>query len=603
MRIAAIVIIVVALAITGLVFVLVNNLLDDQAVGPTTQAPTEPAVQVVVAMTNLQAGKVLLPEDLKWQPWPGETLDENYIVQRDGQGAEKLQELTGTVVKRGIMIGEPVTYGKVFKRDQAGFLSGMLTPGKRAISIPISPVLAGAGFILPGDRVDVMLQLSVAEASIEGAGSNREYSETILEDMRVLAIDQNLNDIPEGSVAQVGGTATLEVTPKEAEMLTVARAIGSMSLVLRSLTPGDIAERDQPYTSDIEVSRSISRSSMPDAVQVLAAGRDLVPGTLLRARDVVWTVVPRQLVQAGFYVKGRAAISDLYGALVTASATAGAPMDVTNIMTPSEPGFLTRVLPPGKRGISVSVNDVTGVTGYIVAGDRVDVLMTHEIIDEDEDPLFTPRRFTETIVRNIRVVAVSTRIDTSVGRPTSGDTFTLEATPKESEILTLAPSIGELSFVLTGAGDAPYTRDPTPFTADLEISDAIVAMLLRSEEVYRMRGPEVLALPPFSLKYPRVPDIPALRASRARQDAAAEAAAGEENAEERAKTEALEAEIIKLKAMMDAQAGEQDAAMQAKIDELKAQLGGEAMPAENLGGSTTVKIYRASEPSTIEFNQ
>ena len=249
MRIAAIVIIVVALAITGLVFVLVNNLLDDQAVGPTIPASTEPAVQVVVAMTNLQAGKVLLPEDLKWQPWPGETLDANYIVQRDGQGAEKLQELTGTVVKRGIMIGEPVTYGKVFKRDQAGFLSGMLTPGKRAISIPISPVLAGAGFILPGDRVDVMLQLSVAEASIEGAGSNREYSETILEDMRVLAIDQNLNDIPEGSVAQVGGTATLEVTPKEAEMLTVARVIGSMSLVLRSLTPGDIAERDQLRTA------------------------------------------------------------------------------------------------------------------------------------------------------------------------------------------------------------------------------------------------------------------------------------------------------------------------------------------------------------------
>ena len=572
-----------------------------------------PAVQVVVAMTNLQAGKVLLPEDLKWQPWPAETLDESYIVQREGEGAEKLEELTGVVVKRGIMIGEPVTYGKVFRRDQAGFLSGMLTPGKRAISVPISTTTAGAGFILPGDRVDVVLQLSVAEATTQGAGASRKYSETILADVRVLAIDQNLNDIPEGTVAQPGGTATLEVTPKEAEMLTVAKVMGTMSLVLRSLTPGDVAQRDQPYTSDLEVSRSLSRNSRPDAIQVLAAGRDLEPGTLMRARDVVWTVVPRQLVQSGFYIKGRASVSDLYGALVTAPATAGAPFDAANIMTPSEPGFLTMVIAPGMRGISVSVSDVTGVSGYIVAGDRVDVLMTHEIEDLEAEPILTPRRFTETIVRNIRVVAVSTIVNSSTGRPISGDTFTLEATPKQSQILTLAPSVGDISFTLTGTGDAPYTRSPTPFTADLEISDAIIAMLVRAEEVYRLRQPELPALPPFSLKYPRVPDIPSIRTRRLQQEAAerAEAAllAGEEDAEdaedaeERAKTEALEARIIELQEMMAAQAGEQDAAMQAKIDELQAQMGGEAVPTVDLGGPTSVKVYRASKATTIEFNQ
>ena len=511
------------------------------------------------------------------------------------------------MVKRGILIGEPVTYGKVFRRNQAGFLSGMLTPGKRAISVPISPLNAGAGFILPGDRVDVMLQLRVAEDSAQGAGTNRDYSETILEDVRVLAIDQNLNDVPEGSVAQVGGAATLEVTPKEAEMLTVAKVMGTMSLVLRSLTPGDVAQRDKLYTSDLEVSRSISRSSMPDAVQVLAAGRDLEPGTLLRARDVVWTVVPRQVVQSGYYVKGRASVSDLYGALVTAPAANGVPFDAANTMVPSEPGFLTKVLAPGMRGISVTVNDVTGVAGYIVAGDRVDVLMTHEIEDLVDDPILTPRRFTETVVRNIRVIAVSTRIDTTVGRPTSGDLFTLEAPPKQSQILTLAPSIGEISFTLAGAGDDPYTRSPTPFTADLEISDAMVAMLLRAEEIYRIREPELPALPPFNLKYPRVPDVPAIRVRRNQQDAAEKAAAAavtsEENVEERAKTEALEAKIIELQAMMEAQAGAQDTAMQTKIDELQTQLGGEAVPTGDVGGPTSVKVYRASEPTTIEFYQ
>ena len=564
-------------------------------------------MQVVVAMFNLPAGRVLVPEDLKWQPWPAQTVDENYVVQRDGQGAEKLKELVGTVVKRGILIGEPVTYGKVFRRNQAGFLSGMLTPGKRAISVPISPLNAGSGFILPGDRVDVMLQLRVAEDSAQGAGTNRDYSETILEDVRVLAIDQNLNDVPPGSVAQVGRAATLEVTPKEAEMLTVAKVMGTMSLVLRSLTPGDVAQRDKLYTSDLEVSRSISRSSMPDAVQVLAAGRDLEPGTLLRARDVVWTVVPRQVVQSGFYIKGRDSVSDLYGALVTAPAANGVPFDAGNMMIPSEPGFLTKVLAPGMRGISVTVNDVTGVAGYIVAGDRVDVLMTHEIEDLDDDPILTPRRFTETIVRNIRVIAVSTRFDTAVGRPISGDLFTLEATPKQSQILTLAPSIGDMSFTLAGAGDDPYTRSPTPFTADLEISDAMIAMLLRAEEIYRIREPELPALPPFNLKYPRVPDVPAIRVRRNQQDAAEKAAAAavtsEENVEERAKTEALEAKIIELQAMMEAQAGAQDTAMQTKIDEFQAQLGGETVPTGDVGGPTSVKVYRASEPTTIEFYQ
>ncbi len=606
MRIAAIVIIVVALAITGLVFFLLSGFLDDQAVGPTTQAPAEPAVQVVVAMTNLQAGKVLLPEDLKWQPWPAKSLDETYIVQRDGQGAEKLEELSGVVVKRGILIGEPVTYGKVFRRDQAGFLSGMLTPGKRAITVPISALTAGAGFILPGDRVDVLLQLSVTEAATQGAGATRRYSETILEDVRVLAIDQNLHDIPEGAVAQTGGTATFEVTPKEAQMLTVAKAMGTMSLVLRSLTPGDFAQLDQPYTSDLEVSRLLSRNLRQDSIQVLAAGRDLEPGTLLRARDVVWSVLPRQLVQSGFYIMGRASVGDLYGALVTAPAAAGVPFDAANIMKPSEPGFLTMVLPPGKRGISVRVTDVTGVAGFIVAGDRVDVLMTHQLEDLENDPILTPRRFTETIVRNIRVIAVSTIINPATGRPISGDTFTLEATPKESQILTLATTVGDLSFTLTGAGDAPYTRSPTPFTADLEISDAIIAMIVRAEEVYRMRQPELPALPPFSLKYPRVPDIPAIRTRRRQQEAQeaqAQAAESAETVEERAKTEALEAEIVKLRAMMEAQAGEQDAVMQAKIDELRSQLSGEAVPTESLGGPTSVKVYRASEATTIEFNQ
>ena len=234
---------------------------------------------------------------------------------------------------------------------------------------------------------------------------------------------------------------------------------------------------------------------------------------------------------------------------------------------------------------------------------NVDVLMTHDIADLADEPMFPTRSFTETIARNIRVIAVSPSVDKN-GRPVSGGTITVEVTPKQSEVLALGRSFGELSFTLTGAGDAPYTRSPTPFTADIEISDALIAMLLRSEEVYRIRGPELPALPPFSLKYPRVPDLATIRARRRQQEAAeAAAAATSEDTEERAKTEALEARIAELQAMIEAQAGAQNAEMQAKIRELQAQMGGETVPTGDLGGPTTVKIYRSSKPSTIEFHQ
>ena len=256
MRIAAVILVVVALGFAGVTFFLIQNYLADQKADVAAPDGTGAAVEVIVASRDLPAGNVLDSSHLEWQPWPEDTNVEGYIVQLDGVGKEKLDELVGSVVRRAIATGEPITSGKVFKREEAGFLSGMLRPGMRAVSIKVSAVSGAAGFILPGDRVDVVLTSEWREKSEQLGNIVRRFSETILYDVRVLAIDQSLDDLEDS--AQVSETATLEISPKQTEMLAVADSMGRLSLSLRSLSPGPADTYfGGSFTSDREVSLAL----------------------------------------------------------------------------------------------------------------------------------------------------------------------------------------------------------------------------------------------------------------------------------------------------------------------------------------------------------
>ena len=250
--------IVVALGIAGLTFFLAKGFLDEQteeAQGSST--PAIAAVQVVVAVKDLPAGTIIQEADTRWQPWPEQTLDPTFIVQAKGEGAAKINDLNGNVVRRAITAGEPVTFVKVFKRGESGFLSGAMTPGMRAVSINVKANTGAAGFILPGDRVDIILVqngLTPIDPDDDGPGITR-ASETILRDIRVLAADQLVDDIQE--TAQLSKTVTLEVTPKQAEVLAVAGEMGKLTLALRSLTPGTDDPSIGNYTADLDVSLAL----------------------------------------------------------------------------------------------------------------------------------------------------------------------------------------------------------------------------------------------------------------------------------------------------------------------------------------------------------
>lgn len=235
---------------------------------PTAVQPPPPPpsnASILVAAADLPAGTLLKPEHLKWQPWPENAITPGYFVEANA----KIDELLGAVVRRGIGAGEPVQGTAVVKPGERGFLAAVLKPGLRAVTIGISETTAGNGLMLPGDRVDLLLILALQGQDGE-SNDKRRAGETVLENVRVLAIGQNFSDMKDKPID--GKTATLEVTPKQAEMIAVAVELGRIQLSLRSLAkPG----QDAPALSAAEPAATGADNGPPaptGAPQTLAGG-------------------------------------------------------------------------------------------------------------------------------------------------------------------------------------------------------------------------------------------------------------------------------------------------------------------------------------------
>jgi len=187
-------------------------------------------VEILVAKSDIGLGQPVKPEDLQWQAWPASAAG-NLITR--ASRAEAVKEIAGSIARAPFIAGEPIREQKLVKANGSGFMAAILPTGMRAISTEISPETGAGGFILPNDRVDVIL--SKREKNPDGKGSDVVQSEIILSNIRVLAIDQAPKE-KEGSNSLVGRTATLELKPEQAETLARARQSGTLALALRSLT-------------------------------------------------------------------------------------------------------------------------------------------------------------------------------------------------------------------------------------------------------------------------------------------------------------------------------------------------------------------------------
>ena len=251
MDVKKIVLLIGALAIAVVTAVMAKNMF---AGASAPQASATPVVQagpeVLVATRALPVGTIIDAEALRFQPWPEGLVQPAYYMK--GNKGTNPADLLGTVVRNEITAGQPITQGALIKPGERGFLAAALGPGMRAVTVAVSATSGVAGFVFPGDRVDLVLTQTVAGG---GDGAPLKVSETIIRNVRVLATDkrtsaQNEEGKPEVKDTQ---TVTLEATPKIAEKIAVAQTIGQLSLSLRSIAD-NTAELERAIASgDLQV--------------------------------------------------------------------------------------------------------------------------------------------------------------------------------------------------------------------------------------------------------------------------------------------------------------------------------------------------------------
>jgi pilus assembly protein CpaB len=220
---------------------------------PPTPVAQTPVVDVLVAKSDLIRGQVIADRDIGWQTWPAEAANSDFIKKSDHPDA--ISQFTGAIVRAAMVAGDPIRNPNVVMAKGSGYMAAVLPQGMRAVSIDITPESGAAGFILPDDRVDVMLT-GHDKAAEKATGEESIVSQTILRNVQVLAVDQSI-DQKGGTTVAIAKTATLELTESQAETLAASRQRGAISLTLRSLLDANSspAEGDEDKPRAITVVR------------------------------------------------------------------------------------------------------------------------------------------------------------------------------------------------------------------------------------------------------------------------------------------------------------------------------------------------------------
>jgi pilus assembly protein CpaB len=239
MKAARLVVLTVAIAAGGVAAMLAGRS-EKPPETPVAVVAKPETVDILVAKDNIGMGQTLGAGEMAWQPWPKEAATGNFIRKSDRPTA--LEDLAGQIARYPFVTGEPIREAKLVNAKGSGFMAAILPPGMRAVSTQISPETSAGGFILPNDRVDVILTRRDLEAE-KATGVEAYRSEVVLGNIRVLAIDQNVEE-KGGQKVVMGKTATLELNPAQTETLALSQKRGSLSLALRSIT--DAENNDAP---------------------------------------------------------------------------------------------------------------------------------------------------------------------------------------------------------------------------------------------------------------------------------------------------------------------------------------------------------------------
>src|SRR5580692_5350466 len=256
---ARIIVLIIALGAGAIAAYLASGAGPDNRPQPAQQAVQLPTVDVLVAKSDIGLGQSVKPEDLQWQTWPAATASNSFI--RRNERPDATTQVTGSIARAPFITGEPIREQKLVKADGSGFMAAILPTGMRAISTEISPETASGGFILPNDRVDVVLTRHQKNPS-NSAAQDIVVSQIILSNIRVLAIDQAPKE-KDGQNTLVGRTVTLELKTEQTSALAAARQAGTLSLALRSIADANAVEVPDDNAAKRGVSVNVVRYGIP----------------------------------------------------------------------------------------------------------------------------------------------------------------------------------------------------------------------------------------------------------------------------------------------------------------------------------------------------
>jgi pilus assembly protein CpaB len=254
MKTARIIVLFIALGAGGIAAYLASGSDRPAPAEPVAQLPT---VDVLVAKSDIGLGQTVKAEDVQWQTWTASSASNNFIRRPDRPDAAG--QIAGSIARAPFIAGEPIREQKLVKADGSGFMAAILPTGMRAISTEISPETGAGGFILPNDRVDVILSKRDKNPD-NPAMAEHVVSQIILSNIRVLAIDQAPKE-KEGQTTVVGKTVTLELRPEQAETLARSRQSGTLTLALRSIADIKPSEAKADEQLFVTVYRGVDRQT------------------------------------------------------------------------------------------------------------------------------------------------------------------------------------------------------------------------------------------------------------------------------------------------------------------------------------------------------
>ncbi len=206
--------------------------------------------EVLVASMDMGLGTVAEATHFNWKKWPKDAVSPGYITRSGNPMA--VQELVGGIARSMISQGEPITSTKLVSAGKGGVLAAILPKGMRAISTKITDVSAAGRLILPNDHVDVLL----TKRNRGRNGGENFVTDTLFRNIRVLAIGRKL-DVEKKQNGADGPVATLQLTPRQAEMLALANSVGDISLALRSIADIDDQAGEDPSLGKREQSTAV----------------------------------------------------------------------------------------------------------------------------------------------------------------------------------------------------------------------------------------------------------------------------------------------------------------------------------------------------------